>query len=352
MGYHPNRNYIIETMKAFIETPSPVSYYEETNALLERYASILGYQVTYDKKHTPTIQVMGEDTSKTICISTHLDTLGLIIKSIDPDGMIRVRNLGGINFWGIEGATVTIHTRKNKKFTGLMACQSHSVHVFTDAHTCERNENTMMIILDQDVHTKEDVKKLGIENGDIISIDPQFEYLENGYVKTRYIDNKACVACSMDILRYFSENNLKPAYNVHFFFPYYEEIGHGAAYIDPAIEEFVALDIALIGPDNEGSEHKVSICLKDNVSPYDRTLTEKLIKFAEAEKLNFVQDIFYRYSTDATAAIKSGNNIQFAAFGMGTFSSHGVEPTHIEAIEDTARLTAIYITKKEGEENE
>lgn len=352
MGYHPNRNYIIETMKAFIETPSPVSYYEETNALLERYALALGYQVTYDKKNTPTIQVMGEDTSKTICVSTHLDTLGLIIKSIDPDGMIRVRNLGGINFWGIEGATVTIHTRKNKKFTGLMACQSHSVHVFTDAHTCERNENTMMIILDQDIHTKEDVKKLGIENGDIISIDPQFEYLENGYVKTRYIDNKACVACSMDILRYFSEHKEKPAYNVHFFFPYYEEIGHGAAYIDPAIEEFVALDIALIGPDNEGSEHKVSICLKDNVSPYDRTLTEKLIKLAEAEKINFVQDIFYRYSTDATAAIKSGNNIQFAAFGMGTFSSHGVERTHIEAIEDTARLTAIYITKREGEENE
>lgn len=53
MGYHPNRNYIIESMKAFIETPSPVSYYEETNALLERYALALGYQVTYDKKTHP-----------------------------------------------------------------------------------------------------------------------------------------------------------------------------------------------------------------------------------------------------------------------------------------------------------
>ncbi len=46
---------------------------------------------------------------------------------------------------------------------------------------------------------------------------------------------------------------------------------------------------------------------------------------------------------NSTAAIKSGNNISYAAFGMGTFSSHGVERTHIQAVEDTARLTAAYI---------
>ena len=346
MGYIPNRNFIIETMKSFIETPSPVGYYDQTNPLIQQYANQFGYQITFDKKHTPTIHVPGLDSSKTVCISSHLDTLGLIIKSIDSDGMIRVRNLGGINFWGIEGATVTIHTRQDGTYTGLVACQSHSVHVFSDAHTLERNEDTVMIILDEPVSSKEEVRKLGIENGDIISIDPQFEYLENGYIKTRYIDDKACVACSLDVLRYLSEEKITPAYNTQFFFPYYEEIGHGAAYIDPAIDEFVALDIALIGPDNEGSEHAISICLKDNVSPYDRDLSKKLLGLAKEEQLSYVPDIFYRYSTDATAAIKSGNNIAYAAFGMGTFSSHGVERTHIQAVEDTARLTAAYILNK------
>lgn len=346
MGYIPNRDFIVKTMKSFIQTPSPVGYYDQTNPLLQTYAEKFGYQITFDKKNTPTILVPGQDSSKTICISSHLDTLGLIIKSIDANGMIRVRNLGGINFWGIEGATVTIHTRDNRTFTGLLACQSHSVHVFSDAHTLERNEDTVMILLDEPIQSRQDVMDLGIANGDTVSIDPQFEYLENGYVKTRYIDDKACVACSLDVLRYLSEEKVIPAYNTQFLFPYYEEIGHGAAYIDPAIDEFVALDIALIGPDNEGSEHSVSICLKDNISPYDRSLSAKLLDLAKEEQISYVPDIFYRYSTDATAAIKSGNNIAFAAFGMGTFSSHGVERTHIHAVEDTARLTAAYIISK------
>ncbi|MEG1596560.1 MAG: M42 family metallopeptidase [Lachnospiraceae bacterium] len=343
MNYEPNRDYILCSMKEFINTPSPVSYYDETRPLLERYAQSLGYTVSYDRKKTPTIMVNGEDDSKTVCISAHLDTLGLIIKSIDTHGMIHVRNLGGINFYGIEGATVTIHTRDGKKYTGLMACQSHSVHVFDNAQTLERNEDTMMVILDEDVNTKEDVKALGIENGDIISIDPQFTYLDNGYIKSRFIDDKASVACSLDVLRYLSENNIKPAYDTHFTFPYYEEVGHGAAYISEMIDEFVALDIALIGPDNVGEEDQVSICVKDAVSPYDRELTDRLVKLAKKIGIHYAQDVFYHYSTDATAAVKGGNNVAFAAFGMGTFSSHGVERTHITAVEDTARLAAAYV---------
>lgn len=343
MNYIPNREYLVDTMRTFINTPSPVGFYDKTTPLLKQYAEGLGYTVSLDRKKTPSIKVEGKDHSKTVCISSHLDTLGLIIKSIDSDGMIRVRNLGGINFWGLEGATVTVHTREGKEFTGLMACQSHSVHVFDDAKSLLRDENSMIVILDEDIHSAQDVRDLGIENGDILSIDPQFHYLENGFVKSRYIDDKAAVACSMDILRYLSMEKIKPAFDTIFYFPYYEEIGHGAAYIDPSIDEFVALDIALVGPDHTGAEDKVSICVKDNISPYDRELTDHLVKLAEKIKINFAPDVFFHYSTDATAAIKGGHDIAFAAFGFGTFGSHGVERTHITAVEDTARLAAAYV---------
>ena len=80
--------YIIETMKRFIETPSPVGYYEKMKPVIEEYASSLGYSVTYDNRDTAYIRVEGEDTSKTVCVSAHADTLGFMVRSVNGDGTL------------------------------------------------------------------------------------------------------------------------------------------------------------------------------------------------------------------------------------------------------------------------
>ena len=54
-------------------------------------------------------------------------------------------------------------------------------------------------------------------------------------------------------------------------------------------------------------------------------------------------DVFYHYSTDAGAAIRGGNNLTVAAFGFGTFASHGMERTHISSLKETAVLLAAYL---------
>ena len=87
----------------------------------------------------------------------------------------------------------------------------------------------------------------------------------------------------------------------------------------------------------------MSICVKDNFSPYDRELTNRLVNCAKEAGIDYVEDVFYRYSTDANAAVRAGNNLQAAAFGMGTFSSHGMERTHIQAVMDTAKLLTAFI---------
>ncbi|MDO4328593.1 MAG: M42 family metallopeptidase [Lachnospiraceae bacterium] len=335
--------YLLSVMKKFINTPSPVSYYEEVNPLLEKMAGELGYEVSFDRKRTGYIKVPGRNQEKTICVGAHLDTLGLMVRKIDSNGMIRVRNLGGINFNNLEGETVTVHTRDGRNYTGIVMCQSHSVHVFDDARTLTRDEQSMVVLLDEEVHSDEEVKELGIQHGDIISIEPHFTVTEKGYIKSRFIDDKACVACAFAVLKYIKEQNLVPSCNVWFAFPHYEEIGHGGSYVPEEISEYIALDIAVIGGDHAGSEKRVSICVKDNFSPYDRELTDRLVKCAKEAGINYVEDIFYRYSTDANAAVRAGNNLQAAAFGMGTFSSHGMERTHIQAVLDTAKLLTAFI---------
>ena len=123
----------------------------------------------------------------------------------------------------------------------------------------------------------------------------------------------------------------------------FRSIGHGGSYIPPEVEEFVAIDIGLIGPDYDGDEHKVSICCKDFATPYDRELTTRIINQAKKAGCDYAVDIFYRYGTDGSAALKSGNNVYAAAFGMAVYGSHGIERTHMDGVENTAKLIAAYV---------
>ncbi|MBP1581900.1 MAG: M42 family metallopeptidase [Oscillospiraceae bacterium] len=342
MKYQIDEKFLLDCFKEIVETPSPVGYYVKMNPVMERYAAMFGQTVTYDNKSNAYITLDGEDNSKTVLIGAHLDTLGLIVRRVDANGMIRVRQLGGVNYASYEGETVTIHTRDGREYTGLMACQSHSVHVFDDARTVERNENTMMIILDEKVKSKEDVYALGIRNGDFVSIDPRCQITKNGFLKSRFIDDKAAVACTFAMLKYLTENNLKPKYRTILAFPYTEEIGLGGAYVPAEVSEYVAIDIGLIGPDYEGNEYNVAICAKDAAAPYDFELTTRLVNYAEKAGCDYCVDIFYRYGTDGTAALKGGNNVRVAAFGMPVYCSHGMERTHVDSLTNTTNLMLAY----------
>ena len=54
-------------------------------------------------------------------------------------------------------------------------------------------------------------------------------------------------------------------------------------------------------------------------------------------------DIFYRYGTDGNAAVRAGNNLRAAAFGMAVYCSHGMERTHVEGLKNSMNLLLSYV---------
>ena len=343
MKYNIDQQYLLDSFKRIINVPSPVGYYTELNPVLEEMAQELELSVTHDNRSTTYITLPGRNLEKTIMVGAHADTLGMMIYKIEKDGKLRVRQLGGCNFNNLEGETVYVHTRDGRKYSGLLACQSHSVHVFEDARSLERTENTMIIILDEDISSKEDVQALGISNGDFVSVDPRMQLTPNGYLKSRFIDDKGAVACCFAAIKYLQEHDLRPACNVIFAIPYNEEIGFGGTFVPEDVSEYLAIDIGLIGPDLEGNEHSVSICAKDNAAPYDYELTNRLIECAKATDTKYAVDVFYRYGTDANAAMRAGNNLRAAAFGMAVYCSHGMERTHIHGLIGTVNILLEYL---------
>ena len=342
MKFQFDEQFLLDCFRKIVNTPSPVGYSHLLNPVLEEYAAMFGCAVTYDNKETAYITLDGQDNSKTVLIGAHADTIGMMVRSVDSDGMIRIRNLGGVNLGSLEGETVTVHTRDGRTYTGLFACQSHSVHVFDDARSMSRDENTMIIILDEKIGSKADVYALGIRHGDFVSVEPRMQVTPNGYLKSRFIDDKAAVACCFTMLKYLTENGLKPKYRTILAFPYLEELGMGGVYVPQGVSEYVAIDIGLIGPDYDGSEYAVSICAKDKAGPYNFDLTTRLVNYAEKAGCDYAVDIFYRYSTDAMAAMRVGNDVKAATFGMAVYCSHGMERTHMDGLRNTMNLLLAY----------
>ena len=92
MEYQIDGQFTLDCFRALVNAPSPVSYYVEVNPVVERLAKTLGYPVSYDNKHTAYLTLEGEDNSKTVMLGAHLDTIGMIVRRIDDDGMIRIRS--------------------------------------------------------------------------------------------------------------------------------------------------------------------------------------------------------------------------------------------------------------------
>lgn len=69
----------------------------------------------------------------------------------------------------------------------------------------------MMVILDELVHSSDEVRALGIEHGDIISIDPDYQYTKSGFIKSRFIDDKAAVAAVFAVLEDLQKTGRKAA---------------------------------------------------------------------------------------------------------------------------------------------
>jgi putative aminopeptidase FrvX len=206
----------------------------------------------------------------------------------------------------------------------------------------ERNKDTMIIRLDELVHSKDDTKKLGIANGDYIALDPKTEITPSGYIKSRFLDDKLSVAIIFELLKHLKEENITPKNTIKVIISTYEEVGFGSSYI-PFVNELLAVDMGCVGEHLEGSEEKVSICAKDSSGPYNYEMNTKLINLAKQNNLDFAVDVFPYYSSDVSAALKAGNNIKGALIGSGVAASHGMERTHIKGIINTFELLKAYV---------
>lgn len=335
---------ILKYIKDLCETPSPTGYTKRAEKYLMEEFEKMGYKPYQNHKGNVIVPIK-EGTENGLLLSAHVDTLGLMVRSIKANGRLRVTALGGYPLAYGEQENVTIITRSGKEYTGVFRINEPAVHGSTDPKEISRDDKNMEVVIDEITNSAEETEKLGISAGDFIAYDPRFR-VDNGFVKSRHLDDKASAGVLMALAKDIKENNININRSLYLAFTIYEEVGHGAASGHPqGITDMIAVDMGVVYDDLKTDETKVSICAKDSSGPYNYDLTNELIDEAKANNIDYAIDIYPLYGSDASAAVASANDFRHALVGSGVAASHGYERTHVNGLNGLYKLLKSYISK-------
>lgn len=339
-------SYMLQLLQECMDLPSVSGDTAAAMQRMQQEFDALGVQTHTTNKGAIYGTLPGKDDEKQILVNAHIDTLGAIVKEILPSGRLRVQNIGGYSWITYEGENLKVHTADGRVYTGTLLYEKPSVHNFPDeARSAVRTEDNMEIRLDEDVTSAAQTQALGIGVGDFVSFEPRTQITERGFIKSRYIDDKACIAVMFAVLRYLKQNHVVPSHTTHFYIANYEEIGHGISYIPEKTAEMLSLDIGTAGLGHTSDEHAVTICAKDSRTPYDFGLRRRLELLAQKNGINYRVEVHNRYGSDASLCVVRGADVNFACIGPGTDASHHYERTHIDALKNNAALLLAYLTE-------
>ncbi len=337
------RTVMLENAVQVLRCDSPSGFTRQALELTKNMAEDLGYRTKVSRRGCLAIEVPGREEGKTVACYAHMDTLGLVVRSIDEKGRLLLSPVGLPVLPTLDGEYCRIYTRGGEAYTGTILSLSPAYHVEDDSSTRPRDEHNMYIRLDMPVYSRADVTALGLRCGDTVCIDPKTQVTPSGFIKSRFLDDKASVAVLLTLLRAMKEHGTKPKYRTWFIFTVWEEVGTGGAWQPEDLDEFLIVDMGCVGDELACTEQQVSICAKDTEGPYDWDMTTRLVNLAEANGIDYAVDVYPHYSSDAEVAWRSGCDAPAALIGTGVHASHGMERTHADGMMNTMKLCALYL---------
>jgi putative aminopeptidase FrvX len=342
-----NFDYLRATLNDLLAIPSPVGKTEvATQYCLEILEAMQPQCSHISRKGVLTVTFDGQSTAEPRGITAHLDTLGGVVKTINPNGRLHLCQLGNYSWNSIENESVSVFAQSGEIYRGSIITANASHHLHQDESgngETSRDADNIEIRLDACANSYDEVKKLGIQVGDYVVFDPRTEW-NWGYVRSRFLDDKALVACLLAALKAINESDVTFSQQTTVILTNYEEQEHGAASGWPSdLWELLALDVAPVGEGQSSKESRCTLCVADADGPYDFKLGQKLRAIAKQYEIELIPDVFPKYASDAGAARRAGLDARFGLIGPGVDATHGIERTHTEALEATARMIVAYL---------
>lgn len=337
-------DYIVEETKKILAIDSPSGYTKEAAEYVMQEYRALGYEPVMTVKGGVLVALGGKDEKNAVMVEAHIDTLGGMVREIKSNGRLKISPIGGMKANNAEAENCRIATRFSGKFEGTLQLENASTHVNGKYDETKRGFDVMEVVLDENVHSKEETEKLGIMVGDFVCFDPRTVVTESGYIKSRFLDDKLSVGILLGYAKYLKEEKIEPERMIYHHITVYEEVGHGgAASIPEGVTEVLSVDMGCIGDGLTCEETQVSICAKDSRGPYSYDVVTGLIQAAKENNIDFAVDVYPYYGSDADVALVAGYDVKHGLIGAGVYASHGYERSHKDGVKNTFALLQAYL---------
>ena len=323
---------------------SPSGFTDKAVSWLKAQFEGLGFSTSITTKGGLIIDLGGENTEEGLMLAAHTDTLGGMVAEIKGNGRLKLTNLGGMKADNGEAENVRLYTRDGKLFEGTLQLCNASVHVNSDYSNAKRSWDTTEVVLDEDVSSAADTRKLGIEVGDIVCFEPRTRKTASGYLKSRFLDDKLSVGILLGFAKYLADQKITLYRKTYIHITVYEEVGHGCSASVPAgVTEAISVDMGCVGDGLQCTEKQVSICAKDSGGPYSYEVVGKLIAAARKTEADYAVDVYPHYGSDVEAALSAGFDIRHGLIGPGVYASHGYERSHMDGVYNTLKVLCGYL---------
>jgi len=340
-----DQDYFVDFLVKLLNIHSPTGFAEPAITFVEKELSQFHQlQMTRTRKGALVVKWEVESDEAPVALTAHVDTLGAVVKEIKPNGRLKLSRIGGIQWPSVETEGAWIFPSKGEKIRGSVLIDTASGHVHgAEGSKTPRDDEHMEVRLDARTTSEKETRELGINIGDCVAFDPRVE-VTNGFIRSRFLDDKACVANIVSAIKSMVDAGLRPARSVYFHISNYEEVGHGASTGIPSeVAELITVDMAVVGKGQGSDEFSATLCIKDGGGVYHEGLNKKLRALADQHSIPYKTDVYVYYGSDGEAFWRAGGDVALALIGPGIDASHNYERAHMDGLNATTHWIMAYL---------
>lgn len=333
----------IQFLEKYLNTASPTGFEKEGQKLWMENIKPYVDDFIVDT-YGSVAAVINPDHKFKAVIEAHADEISWFVHYITKDGFIYLRRNGGSDHQIAPSKRVNIHTDK-----GLVKAVFGWPAIHTRGGQKEEAPTLKNIFLDCGCDSKEEVEKLGVHVGCVITYEDEFMIMNKNKFVGRALDNRMGGFMIAEVAKMLKENKKKLPFGLYIVNAVQEEIGlRGAQMIAERIKPDVAIITDVCHDTQSPMINKIQQGdLKFGDGPvltYGPAVQNNLLKFiietAEKNKIPFQRAAASRMTgTDTDAFAYSNMGVASALISLPIRYMHTtVEMAHKKDVEECIKL--------------
>lgn len=340
-------------LRKYLNNPSPTGFEVEGQKIWLEY--IKPYIDEWQLDNYGTLYgIINPGQDFKVVIEGHADEISWFVHFITDDGFIHVIRNGGSDHQIAPSKRVNIHTPKGI-VKGVFGWPAIHTRKGDEAKTTPKTDN---IFIDVGAKDKDEVLKMGIHVGCVITYEDEMIVLNDKFYVGRALDNRMGGFCIAEVARMIKEQNIKLPYSLYIVNAVQEEVGlRGAEMVTHTIKPNVAIVTDVTHDTHTPLVTKKKIgdvkCGDGPSVTYAPAVHQKLLQLivdtAEKHQIPIQREAASRSTgTDTDAFAYSNGGVPSALISLPLRYMHTtVEMAHKDDVENVIKL--IFETLKEIE---